>query len=81
VLVVVGGSRRQDDVDQNEELDIEFSIDELELLEEQIAGLEFEDLEGLDTNSTLSLSSMDLDSLEQALQDLSFEDLEGLTEN
>ena len=80
VFAVVGRSWRRNDK-PNEELDLQFSSEDLDKLGDQLSEMEFEDLEGLEGSASLNFTSIDLDDLEEALQGLSFEDLEGLSEN
>ena len=80
VFAVVGRSWRRND-EPNEDLDLQFSSEDLDKLGDQLSELEFEDLEGLEASTSLNFTSIDLDNLEEALQSLSFVDLEGLSED
>jgi len=81
VFAIVGRSWRRNGDNENGDLDLEFSSEDLDKLGDQLSELEFEDLEGLEASTSLNFTSIDLDNLEEALQALSFEDLEGLSEN
>lgn len=80
ILVIGFGAARQR-LTPKDKVEVHFTESDLDTLESQITGLEFEDLEGLtgEGTSLVGFSSEDLDRLGAALESLEFEDLEGLT--
>lgn len=81
VTILIGGIRRRGEDKQGEELDLDFTSDDLDQLGNELSGLEYDDLEGLEASGSLDFTSSDLDNLEAALNALSYEDLQGLSEN
>ena len=80
ILVIGFGAARKRFTPENT-VELPFTESDLDALENQIEGLEFDDLEGLTANdaSLVDFSSEDLDRLGEILEGLEFEDLEGLT--
>ena len=81
VAILIGGARRRSEDKPDNELDLGFTSDELDELGDELSGLEYDDLEGLEASGSLDFTSIDLDGLENALQGLSYEDLQGLSDN
>lgn len=81
VTILIGGARRRGEDKTGDQLDLDFTSGDLDVLGDELSGLEYDDLEGLEASGSLNFTSIDLDTLEDALQALSYEDLQGLSEN
>ena len=81
LIIAIGyGAARRILVPENI-VEVPFTESDLDTLESELEGIEFDDLEGLTANgpSLVGFSSEDLDRLGEILESLEFEDLEGLT--
>ncbi len=81
LIIAIGFGAAQRRLTPEDTVDVPFTESDLDALESELEGLEFDDLENLtaDGASLVGFSSEDLDRLGEILEGLEFEDLEGLT--